>query len=104
MDTNRRSFLSGAVSMGTVASIAGLSGILMSGSSALADHERERERGRDEPRYPRISSALAALREARTELASAPNDFNGRKESALHAVDDAIHQLEVLVDDVNRHR
>jgi hypothetical protein len=37
-------------------------------------------------------------------LASAPNDFNGHKETALHAVDDAIHQLEVLVDEVNRHR
>jgi hypothetical protein len=99
MDTNRRSFLSGAVSMGTVASIAALSGVLMPGAPALADHER-----RDDSRYPRISSALAALREARTELASAPNDFNGHKEGALHAVDDAIHQLEVLVDDVNRHR
>lgn len=46
---------------------------------------------------PEIHRALHTLREARHELEHAKHDFDGHREAALHAVDDAIHQLEVCL-------
>jgi hypothetical protein len=46
---------------------------------------------------PEIHRALHTLRAARHELEHARHDFDGHREAALHAVDDAIHQLEVCL-------
>lgn len=95
MDTTRRTVLTRAMGGGAMVGFAGLSGILMTGSPAAAD-DRER---RDERKYPRIHSALEALRSAREELVSAGDDFHGHKDTAMRAVDEAIRQLQVLVEE-----
>ena len=46
---------------------------------------------------PEIHHALHTLRAARHELEHARHDFDGHREAALHAVDDAIHQLEICL-------
>jgi hypothetical protein len=46
---------------------------------------------------PEIHRAMHSLREARHELHHAKHDFNGHREEALHAVDEAIRQLEVCL-------
>lgn len=74
--------------------VAGLSGLLGTGGTTLAEDRRER---RDERQYPKIHGALDALRAARGELEAAGNDFHGHKDAALRAVDEAIRQLQVLV-------
>ena len=97
MNTTRRSFMSRAAGIGAVASITAFSSaILIGGPAQAANHERREER-----RYPRVHAALEALREARAELSTAPDDFHGHKETVMHTIDDAIHQLEVLVEDVS---
>ncbi|HEX3999046.1 MAG TPA: hypothetical protein VHX65_10880 [Pirellulales bacterium] len=46
---------------------------------------------------PEIHRALHTLHEARHELQHARHDFDGHREAALHAVDEAIKQLEVCL-------
>jgi len=43
--------------------------------------------------HPRIARAIAALRDARAYLESAPHDFGGHKVDAIRATDEAIRQL-----------
>ena len=43
--------------------------------------------------HPRIAKAIAALRDARAYLESAPHDFGGHKAEAIRATDEAIRQL-----------
>ncbi|HSU68141.1 MAG TPA: hypothetical protein VLJ39_14785 [Tepidisphaeraceae bacterium] len=90
MQTSRRTLLSGLGSAGALAAVGAMSG-LMSGSSVSAQSRRE------ERQYPKIHSALDALRAAREELSSAGDDFHGHKAEAMKAVDAAIQQLEALV-------
>jgi hypothetical protein len=47
--------------------------------------------------HPEIRHALKSLREARYELKEAKHDFGGHREDAVHAVDEAIRQLEVCL-------
>jgi hypothetical protein len=49
------------------------------------------------PRYPQLHTALAELREARTELASARYDFGGRRDAALQAIDEAVLSLKLIL-------
>ena len=93
METTRRAVLTRAVGAGALMSVAGLSGLLTSGGPALAD-ERRAER-----QYPKIHGALDALRAAREELDAAGNDFHGHKDAAARAVDQAIRQLQMLVEE-----
>jgi hypothetical protein len=95
MTTTRRSVLSKAIGAGMLTSVAGLSSVLLGSGNALADDRRDERR--DEKRYPKIRASLDALRDARAELANAGDDFRGRKETAMKAVDEAIRQLEALV-------
>lgn len=93
METTRRSVLSKALAAGTVASIAGMTGLLSMPPSAGAQERRE------ERRYPKIHSALEALRSAREELRNAGEDFHGHKDEAMRAVNAAIKQLEIVVEE-----
>jgi hypothetical protein len=94
METTRRTVLTRAMGAGAVMGVAGLSGLLGAAPSAVAEDRRER---REERQYPKIHSALDALRAAREELDAAGNDFHGHKDAAMRAVDEAIRQLQVLV-------
>jgi len=49
------------------------------------------------PDHPQIHDALAALRNARSHLQQAKHDFGGHRADAEHAVDEAIHQLEICL-------
>ena len=44
--------------------------------------------------HPRIASAIAAMRDARAYMLSAPHDFGGHREAAIRATDEAIRQME----------
>jgi hypothetical protein len=93
MNSTRRAMLTKTAGAGAVAAIAGLTGLLGGNATASADERRE------ERRYPKIHSALEALRSAREELHAAGEDFHGHKDEAMKAVDEAIHQLEVVVEE-----
>lgn len=95
METTRRAVLTRAAGVGAVASLAGLSTLLSLGQSASAAEGRQEQRRERE--YPKIHSALEALRAAREELSTAGDDFHGHKDTAVRAVDDAIQQLQALV-------
>lgn len=90
---SRRSILSKAVGAGALTAVAGLTGLLELSTSASADERR------DERKYPKIHSALEALRSAREELHNAGEDFHGHKDEAMKAVDAAIRQLEIVVEE-----
>ena len=47
--------------------------------------------------HSHVQHALHELKEARHELKTARHDFGGHRAAALHAVDDAIRQLDRLV-------
>jgi hypothetical protein len=49
------------------------------------------------PPHPEIQRAIEALHVARTHIHDAAHDFGGHREDALHAVDEAIHQLEICM-------
>ena len=49
------------------------------------------------PDHPEIRDALGALRHAREHLEHAAHDFGGHRAEALHATDEAIHQLEICL-------
>lgn len=89
METTRRSVLSKATAAAVLTSVAGLTGLF--GSTGIASAQ--------ERRYPKIHGALEALRSAREELKNAGEDFHGHKDAAMRAVDEAIHQLEIVVDE-----
>ena len=63
-------------------------GVLLTigGASVYGQNEREM--------HPRLASAIAALKDARSYLVAAPHDFGGHKADAIRATDDAIRQLE----------
>ena len=43
--------------------------------------------------HPRIAAAIAAIKDARAYMESAPHDFGGHKAAAIKASDEAIRQL-----------
>ena len=47
--------------------------------------------------HPRISNAIAALKDARDYMEHAPHDFGGHKADAIRATDDAIRQLNLAL-------
>ena len=48
-------------------------------------------------RHPEIREALAALHRAKDHLEHAAHDFGGHRVDAIHATDEAIHQLEICM-------
>lgn len=49
------------------------------------------------PRHPQIQAALESLRSAKEHLEHAAHDFGGHRVDAIHAIDEAMHQLEVCM-------
>jgi hypothetical protein len=49
-------------------------------------------------KHPKIRAALSDLRDARDELKAADTDFGGHKKAALEAVNIAIDQLKICID------
>jgi hypothetical protein len=45
--------------------------------------------------HPKISAAIAHLRDARAYMVSQPHDFGGHREAAVRATDAAIRELEI---------
>jgi hypothetical protein len=60
--------------------------VLCAGITLFAQNERAM--------HPRIANAIAALKEARDYMRSAPHDFGGHKVAAIRATDEAIRQLD----------
>jgi hypothetical protein len=48
-------------------------------------------------RHPKIREALASLRASREDLEHAAHDFGGHRVDAIHAIDEAIKQLEICL-------
>lgn len=47
--------------------------------------------------HPEIREAIGALRRAKAHMEHAAHDFGGHRVDALHATDEAIHQLELCL-------
>jgi hypothetical protein len=47
--------------------------------------------------HPRIAAAIAALKDARAYMESAPHDFGGHKAEAIRASNQAIEQLDLAL-------
>jgi hypothetical protein len=47
--------------------------------------------------HPQIRAALAALRNSKEHLEHAAHDFGGHRVEAIHAIDEAIRQLEICL-------
>lgn len=75
-----------------LASIA-LGGVLMSPLSVLAENIQQ-----EKAHHPHINAALKEMREVKKELEDAANDFGGHKVSAIHALDEAIKQLQLALE------
>lgn len=48
-------------------------------------------------KHPQIREAMAALRNSKEHLEHAAHDFGGHRVEAIHAIDEAIHQLEICM-------
>jgi len=48
-------------------------------------------------KHPKIREALSALRASREDLEHAAHDFGGHRVEAMHAIDEAIRQLEICL-------
>lgn len=48
-------------------------------------------------KHPQIHEALEALRNSKQHLEHAAHDFGGHRVEAIHAIDEAIHQLEICM-------
>ncbi len=48
-------------------------------------------------KHPQIHEALESLRNAKQHLEHAAHDFGGHRVEAIHAIDEAIHQLQICM-------
>jgi hypothetical protein len=48
--------------------------------------------------HPRLVAALKEMRDAKKELEEATSNFGGHKGAAIHALDDAIKQLQLALE------
>ena len=48
-------------------------------------------------KHPQIREALESLRSSKQHLEHAAHDFGGHRVEAIHAIDEAIHQLEICL-------
>jgi hypothetical protein len=49
--------------------------------------------------FPKLEASYNSLKDAKDYLENAPNEFHGHKKDALHAIDEAMNQISVLVDE-----
>lgn len=49
-------------------------------------------------RHPEIHRAIESLRNAKAHLEAAAHDYHGHRVDAIHAVDEAIHQLQICME------
>jgi hypothetical protein len=47
--------------------------------------------------HPEIREALEALHRAKAHLEHAEHDFHGHRADAIHAIDEAMHQLQICM-------
>jgi len=66
-------------------------GTTLMGTTALAQKAKAK-------RHPRLTRALQEMRDARTYMEKAPNNFGGHKARAIRALDVAIEELEKAED------
>jgi hypothetical protein len=50
-----------------------------------------------EGRHPEIHAAIESLRNAKAHLEAASHDYQGHRVDAIHAIDEAIHQLDICM-------
>ena len=48
-------------------------------------------------KHPQIRAAIESLRNSKQHLEHAAHDFGGHRVEAIHAIDEAIHQLEICM-------
>ena len=48
-------------------------------------------------KHPQIRAAIESLRNSKEHLEHAAHDFGGHRVAAIHAIDEAIHQLEICM-------
>ena len=48
-------------------------------------------------KHPQIRAAIESLRNSKEHLEHAAHDFGGHRVEAIHAIDEAIHQLEICM-------
>lgn len=48
-------------------------------------------------KHPQIRAAIESLRNSKQHLEHAAHDFGGHRVEAIHAIDEAIHQLEICL-------
>jgi proline dehydrogenase len=51
-----------------------------------------------EGRHPEIHRAIESLQNAKAHLEAAAHDYHGHRADAIHAIDEAIHQLQICMD------
>jgi hypothetical protein len=84
--------------LGLLAGVFGVVLVLASWDSSIAATTGQTgPSGQSGESDPAIHHALKSLRAAHHELKEARHDFGGHREQALHAVDEAIKQLEVCL-------
>lgn len=49
-----------------------------------------------EPRRGHIHASLESLRDARAELKDSKHDYGHHRDEAMRAIDEAVHQLEII--------
>jgi chromosome segregation ATPase len=54
--------------------------------------------------HPRLEGAYSSLKEAKEYLESAPSDFRGHKAEAIHAINEAMHQISICVEEVEERK
>lgn len=52
--------------------------------------------------HPHLHHVLHELKRAHTQLKEAKHDFGGHREAALKSVNHAIHQVEILIEDIRK--
>jgi hypothetical protein len=50
-----------------------------------------------EGRHPEIRRAIESLQNAKAHLSAAAHDYQGHRVDAIHAIDEAIHQLDICM-------
>lgn len=56
----------------------------------------------EEINYPNVAAAIREIRSAKIKLEDTSNDFGGHKNIAIHALDEALNQLQISLEFVKK--